>query len=128
MPADIQGDIKDQISIALEQLGADPRLRAIVGSWGDTLTDAAVLEALKDWNAGEFKMEIMASTGEIETQAAIQQAKQRGELHILFDGKPGDLRFVECEDAAGRSRRVGLMRKRGDGLHELVITSLPTPR
>lgn len=65
MPIDIQGEIKNEISTALEQLGAHPQLLAIVGSWGDTLTDEAVLEALKDWNAGAFKVETIASTGDV---------------------------------------------------------------
>lgn len=54
---DVAGDIKNEISIALERLGAHPQLLAIVGSWGDTLTDDKVLEALRDWNAGDFRIE-----------------------------------------------------------------------
>jgi hypothetical protein len=48
-----QPDIKAQIElyIALERLGADPELLAIVGSWQDTLSDAEVLAALRDFNA-----------------------------------------------------------------------------
>lgn len=64
MSPDLQGEIKGELRAAFEQLGAHPHLLAIVGSWGDTLTDAAVLEALKDWNAGTFKMEMFASTGD----------------------------------------------------------------
>lgn len=65
MPIDIHGAIKDELLAALEQLGAHPHLLSIVGSWGDTLTDEAVLEALKDWNAGAFKVETIASTGDV---------------------------------------------------------------
>lgn len=65
MTPDLQSDIKTEISKALEAAGAHPYLRAIVGSWGDTLADADVLEALRDWNAGTFKMEMIASTGDV---------------------------------------------------------------
>jgi hypothetical protein len=37
----------------LEALGANHELLAIVGSWGDTLTDGEVLELLQQWNAAE---------------------------------------------------------------------------
>lgn len=48
--------IVDEIYIALEDLKAPPLLLGIVGSWGDTLTDAEVLAALKSWNAGVRKL------------------------------------------------------------------------
>lgn len=54
---DLQSDIKNEISKALANLGADPHLLAIVGSWGDTLRDREVLELLRDWNAGEYRFE-----------------------------------------------------------------------
>jgi hypothetical protein len=44
--------IASEIYIALERLGAGPDLLVIVGSWGDTLADAAVLHMLRDYNAG----------------------------------------------------------------------------
>jgi hypothetical protein len=49
------------------------------------------------------------------------------ELRIVFDGPPSHEsgRFVECEDANGRSVIAGEWRERPDGLWELVVTSLP---
>jgi hypothetical protein len=49
---DIRRKIAGEIYTALERLGADPELLAIVGSWRDTLPDAEVLLMLRDWNAG----------------------------------------------------------------------------
>lgn len=46
----IQSEIRSEIYRALESLGADPRLLATVGSWGDTLDDTEVLKLLKQWN------------------------------------------------------------------------------
>ena len=45
------------------------------------------------------------------------------ELHIVFDGPPGPEagRFVEVEDAQGRSINAGAWRQRADGYWELVI-------
>jgi hypothetical protein len=37
---------------ALQRLGADPDLLAIVGSYGDTLDNEMVLKLLREWNAG----------------------------------------------------------------------------
>lgn len=62
---DQRGEIIGQIYLALERLGAHPHLLGIVNSWGDTLDDAVVLEMLKDWNAGTFKIEMIASTGDV---------------------------------------------------------------
>jgi hypothetical protein len=42
--------IRAEIYIAMERLGAPPRLLAVIGSWGDTLSDEAVLALLKEWN------------------------------------------------------------------------------
>jgi hypothetical protein len=50
--ADITAQIADEICTALERLGADEELLAIVGSWRDTLDDADVLRLLRDHNAG----------------------------------------------------------------------------
>jgi len=44
--------IVDEIYLALKDLNAPPLLLGIVGSWGDTLTEAEVLAALKSWNSG----------------------------------------------------------------------------
>ena len=47
----IEMQIRSEIYRALERLGADRKLLATVGSWGDTLTDDEVLTLLKQWNA-----------------------------------------------------------------------------
>ena len=53
-----------EIYEALEDLGADRFLLAFVGSWGDTLSDADVLEGLKGWNRGATPLDrVIASTG-----------------------------------------------------------------
>ncbi len=46
------------------------------------------------------------------------------EIRIVFDGPPGPEsgRFVECEDASGRSVSLGEWRQRRDGYWELVLT------
>jgi hypothetical protein len=49
--ADITALIIGEIYGALERLGADPELLAIVGSWRDTLDDAEVLALLRRYNA-----------------------------------------------------------------------------
>jgi hypothetical protein len=49
----LQGEIIQQICKALERLGADVGLLAVVGSIGDTMTDEEVLQDLKLWNAGK---------------------------------------------------------------------------
>jgi hypothetical protein len=46
--------IRVEIYKAFEKLGADKRLLATIGSWGDTLDDAAVLDLLKTWNSGQL--------------------------------------------------------------------------
>jgi hypothetical protein len=59
--------IKDEIYRALEELGANGHLLAIVGSWGDTLTEAEVLEHLRTWNeSGRVFERVLASTSRIE--------------------------------------------------------------
>lgn len=62
---DLEYEIRGEILHALEQLGAPPYLLGIVGSWGDTLTDEQVLKMLQDWNAGTFKVDMIASTGDV---------------------------------------------------------------
>jgi hypothetical protein len=44
-------EIVAQLYAALERLGADEELLAIVGSYGDTLSDATVLRLLQEYNA-----------------------------------------------------------------------------
>ena len=47
-----------EIYTALEKLGAPYKLLAAVGSWGDTLDDAEVLDMLKTWNeTGDIKLD-----------------------------------------------------------------------
>lgn len=46
----VESQIRSEIYRALEYLGADRKLLAAVGSWGDTLDDAEVLMLLKKWN------------------------------------------------------------------------------
>jgi hypothetical protein len=48
----------------LEDLDADRHLLAVVGSWGDTLSDDQVLASLQRWNRGEPPLDyVIASTG-----------------------------------------------------------------
>jgi hypothetical protein len=48
---------------ALSRAGADRFLLATVGSWGDTISDAEVLDALRTLNAGKPLLdEVYAST------------------------------------------------------------------
>jgi hypothetical protein len=47
---DIKADIAAQLYAALERLGADQELLAIVGSMNDTLTDKDVLRMLEEYN------------------------------------------------------------------------------
>lgn len=68
----IHGRIKNEISKALEGLGADHQLLGIVGSWGDTLSDADVLEALQAWNRGLFQMATIASTRPLKRRPKIR--------------------------------------------------------
>ena len=54
----IESEIKDEIYRAMEKLGAPYKLLAAVGSWGDTLDDAEVLDMLRTWNeTGDLKLE-----------------------------------------------------------------------
>ena len=39
-----------ELYLAVEFLKGDPGLLACIGSWGDTLDDAEVLDMLKSWN------------------------------------------------------------------------------
>jgi hypothetical protein len=49
---DVNADIAGEICAALERLGADAELLAIVGSWHDTPPDADVLRMLRECHAG----------------------------------------------------------------------------
>lgn len=62
----------------------------------------------------------------LAAQARLREV-ERGELHIVFDGPPDHHapRFVECEDAAGKSVNAGEWRKRTDDLWEIVVRTLP---
>jgi hypothetical protein len=47
---DFKAQIVSEIYAALERLGADEDLLAVVGSWGDTLSDAETLSMLREYN------------------------------------------------------------------------------
>ena len=49
----LKGADKDRLYDAAEKLGADRYLLGDIGSWGDTMEDADVLEMLREWNEGE---------------------------------------------------------------------------
>ena len=51
MKETLEQQIRAEIYTAFEKLNADKRLLATIGSWGDTLDDADVLDLLKMWNA-----------------------------------------------------------------------------
>jgi hypothetical protein len=57
-----QAEIRAELYQVLEGLGAHPYLLATVDSWGDGLTDAEVLQFLRSWNDGTFRVAII-STG-----------------------------------------------------------------
>jgi hypothetical protein len=48
---DLKAQIADEICTALERLGADDELLAIVSGWRDTLDDAEALVMLREYNA-----------------------------------------------------------------------------
>jgi hypothetical protein len=54
-----EAEIRFEIYRALQSLGADSGLLAIVGSWGDTLEDSAILKLLKQWNEGRRAERVM---------------------------------------------------------------------
>jgi hypothetical protein len=49
---DVTAHFAHELYAVLEGPGADEELLAVVGSWRDTLDDAEVLAALRDWNTG----------------------------------------------------------------------------
>jgi hypothetical protein len=49
---DLRGQIGRELHRAMERLGADRELLAIIGSYGGTLTDEQILRYLKEWNTG----------------------------------------------------------------------------
>ncbi len=49
---DITAQIAAEIYTALERLGADEELLAVVRSWRDMLDDAEILALMRDYNAG----------------------------------------------------------------------------
>jgi hypothetical protein len=51
----VQARIRMEIYRAFEALGADRKLLATVGSWGDTLDDDEVLKLLGEWNYGSLR-------------------------------------------------------------------------
>ncbi len=60
------------LSAALERLGAPIELMGIIGSYGDTLTDAEVLSALEAYNRGEAIMEVGLDARELEADRALK--------------------------------------------------------
>jgi len=48
---DTKAQLAGEIYAAMERLGADVELLAIIGSWCDTLTDGEVLALLQEYNA-----------------------------------------------------------------------------
>jgi hypothetical protein len=48
---DLTAQIACEFRTVLERLGADADLRAIVGRWGNTLSDAEMLTMLREFNA-----------------------------------------------------------------------------
>ena len=57
-------EIVSEICKAVERLGGSRELLGVFGSWGDTLSDDEVLEALRHLNAGGRRFdEVFASTG-----------------------------------------------------------------
>jgi hypothetical protein len=58
----ISGQIIEELSTALQQLGADRVLLSIVGSIGANMSDQEVLTMLRGWNAGEQLMPIRQKT------------------------------------------------------------------
>jgi len=55
MDHSVEMQIRAEIYRAFETLGADKQLLGIIGSWGDTLEDAVILDLLKTWNSGQYK-------------------------------------------------------------------------
>jgi len=51
-------EIRRELYQAVEKLGGDVNLLAIIGSMGDTLSDEDILAELKAWNAAYSKDEI----------------------------------------------------------------------
>lgn len=46
----MKGDIAYQVYVAMKDLDAPPDLLSIIGSYGDTLDDAEILQLLKAYN------------------------------------------------------------------------------
>jgi hypothetical protein len=47
---DFKAEIAHELYVALERLGADEELLAVVGSWRDTLSDEDALLMLREFN------------------------------------------------------------------------------
>lgn len=60
------------LSSALERLGAPVELLSIVGSMGDTLSDAEALEALESYNRGDALMKVDLDARELEADRAME--------------------------------------------------------
>lgn len=65
---DLREKIGAEIVKAVRALGGSVELQSIIGSYGDTLDDAEVLQLLEDYNAGKLAIErLIASTDEPPT-------------------------------------------------------------
>lgn len=65
LAASINGASKEAMYAAAERLGADRYLLGFIGSWHDSMEDAEVLAALRQWN-GEEEAEAAAHIGGAE--------------------------------------------------------------
>ena len=55
---EMKDEIRRELYHAVEKLGGDVNLLAIIGSMGDTLSDEDILAELKAWNSAYSKHEI----------------------------------------------------------------------
>ena len=92
---------------AVEKLGAGRELLAVIGSWGDTLSDEDVLEALQHLNAGrplfdevwagrQVRDRGAASTAITEAALARQMVAEvhAGQFRFIIAGEPGGDRWI----------------------------------
>lgn len=68
----------------------------------------------------------------LRDELAKLHAMIRQSFFVVLGGEPNDLRFIECEDGAGRSVNVGERRERENGTWELgpfavLVSDDPTP-
>jgi hypothetical protein len=57
--------IISQIYVAVERMGGNSELLALIGSWGDTLPDEEILECLQMYNErGTYKSKVLFQVGD----------------------------------------------------------------